>query len=581
MISSLKLKKLVDRIFSYLKNKYLFEKKVDLQTFEKVYESWNLVNDAADNISIGELSDCIINCNTFFSIIMPTYNSNTEWLGDAINSVLNQSYENWELCIVDDCSTIAEVQKTLKYYSSLDKRIKFLVRQTNGHISEASNDAISIANGEYIVLLDHDDLLHPHALKYVAAEISKKPDAKIIYTDEDKINEQGERTSPYFKPDFNIDLFLCQNFISHLGVYEKSTVLKVGGFRTEFNGSQDYDLALRVLSSIKHDQIIHIPKVLYHWRIHDQGTAKSIGVKSYAISSAYEASKEYSSKNKKNIQIKLNKKIEGFQEIAPKVIDLNVQIVLIIAGSLSLSSNLHQLYNYKGKYENLSIVEIVGIDDEHYYSNLSSVLERSAAMYYIVVDSSIVNLSIEDLDTMISNLERDDVGLVGGSQFYDGRMIAGGIVLGVGEGLPFSYYHVNAGKHDNGYYGRLTVQHRVLAVSCLLYGFSKKTYYEAGGFYDYKNLNELSYIDFCLRIHSIGLSILYLPRIQCDVSSDSVVGAVNPVRLIDGSELLVKELVIKWRPFFINDPFYNLNLTRKHPDFSVNFNSYKNKFLES
>ncbi|NOR87916.1 MAG: glycosyltransferase, partial [Bacteroidales bacterium] len=179
------------------------------------------------------------------SIVMPTYNSNTEWLSVAIESVRAQIYPHWELCIADDASTNNECKDLLRKYQKEDNRIRVVFRNQNGHISNASNSALETVNGDFVALLDHDDKLPEDALYWIAKTINEKPNSSLIYSDEDKFDKQGIRSDPYFKCDWNYSLFLSQNMISHLGVYKTSILKKIGGFRQGYEGSQDYDLALR------------------------------------------------------------------------------------------------------------------------------------------------------------------------------------------------------------------------------------------------------------------------------------------------------------------------------------------------
>ena len=209
------------------------------------------------------------------SIILPTYNTQPSHLQACIQSVQNQSYPYWELCICDDSSTEHYIKDILEEFRSKDSRIKITYRQKNGHICQASNDALKLAKGEFIALLDHDDLLSEDALYWVAQELQKRPLANLIYSDEDKIDDAGERSCPHFKPSFNIELLLSYNFISHLGVYRKGLIKQIGGFRNGLEGSQDYDLALRTILESSPNQIIHIPRVLYHWRIHPESTSSN------------------------------------------------------------------------------------------------------------------------------------------------------------------------------------------------------------------------------------------------------------------------------------------------------------------
>ncbi|MGC9079735.1 MAG: glycosyltransferase family 2 protein [Nanopusillaceae archaeon] len=229
----------------------------------------------------------------FFSIIMPVFNTQEELLKKAIDSVINQIYPNWELCIADDASTKHHIKDLLEEYAARDKRIKVVYRKKQGYISEASNSALEISSGEFIVLLDHDDEIPKHALYMVAVELNKYPDANIIFSDEDKIDENGIRFGPYFKSDFNYLLFLGQNMISHLGVYRTSLVKQVGGFRKGYEGAQDWDLALRISELIPENTIRHIPFILYHWRVIPTSTASGIDAKPYVREAQYKAISEH------------------------------------------------------------------------------------------------------------------------------------------------------------------------------------------------------------------------------------------------------------------------------------------------
>ena len=227
------------------------------------------------------------------SIVLPVYNTAEPFLRSALDSVLQQSYPNWELCIADDCSTEPHVRAILNDYAQRDPRIRLTYRERNGHISEASNSALALATGEWIAFFDDDDLLHPHALHFVAEAIASNPRAALIYSDEDKLDQYNERHSPYFKCDFNYELFLAHNMICHLGVYRRRLIEEVGGLRPGFEGAQDYDLALRVIERIASDQIIHLPRVLYHWRAHSGSTAATADAKPYACEAARRAIAEH------------------------------------------------------------------------------------------------------------------------------------------------------------------------------------------------------------------------------------------------------------------------------------------------
>ena len=227
------------------------------------------------------------------SVVMPTYNTDERLLRACIDSIMNQSYPHWEFCIADDNSPDARVREVLSEYAEKDCRIKTVFRKENGHISKATNSALEIVKGDFVALLDHDDELSKDALYCVAKALNDNPDAKIIYSDEDKIDENGRRYEPHFKCDWNRDLLYSQNYISHLGVYNAALLKEIGGFRTGVEGSQDYDLLLRAVAKIDDSQIVHIPHVLYHWRAIEGSTALEAGEKSYTTEAGIKALENY------------------------------------------------------------------------------------------------------------------------------------------------------------------------------------------------------------------------------------------------------------------------------------------------
>lgn len=224
------------------------------------------------------------------SVVMPVYNIDQIWLEKAIDSVNLQQYENWELCIVDDASTSPRIKGTLQSYADADERIRVCYLDKNLGIAGASNAALSLASGSYVALLDHDDELTPDSLQEVVSVISKRPDTDLIYTDEDKIDLDGMCSDPVCKPDWSPELFLTYNYLCHLIVCRKEIIDRAGGFRKGFDGSQDYDLLLRVTEIT--DKIVHIPKVLYHWRKLPGSAASRVDAKRYAFESSKKALRE-------------------------------------------------------------------------------------------------------------------------------------------------------------------------------------------------------------------------------------------------------------------------------------------------
>jgi hypothetical protein len=256
------------------------------------YEKWAVAFDRHTEESLKNLA--VLEHEFHFlptiSIVMPVYNTPEKWLVKAVESVRRQVYQKWELCIADDASPAPHVRPLLEQLAASDPRIKVTFRGQNGHISAASNSALELATGEYLALLDHDDELAPNALHEIVALLNAHPGTDLVYSDEDKIDEEGRRHEPYFKPDWLPDLFHAQNFISHLTVYRAPLVREAGGFRAGYEGSQDWDLALRVIERITDQQRIrHLPKVLYHWRAIPGSTAMMLSEKNYPLEAARRA----------------------------------------------------------------------------------------------------------------------------------------------------------------------------------------------------------------------------------------------------------------------------------------------------
>lgn len=227
------------------------------------------------------------------SVVMPVYNPPLDLLREAIASVQQQVYGHWELCIADDASSDGAVWTLLEALAESDSRIKAVRRPANGHISEASNSALALATGDFVALLDNDDLLPPDALFCIAETVRTRPTVQVIYTDEDKLDTLGRHFGPYFKPDWNYTLFLGHNLISHLGVYRRELLTAAGGFRKGLEGSQDYDLALRCIERVDAADIVHIPRVLYHWRAIEGSTALTTEAKPYTLHAAQQALEEH------------------------------------------------------------------------------------------------------------------------------------------------------------------------------------------------------------------------------------------------------------------------------------------------
>lgn len=264
------------------------------------YRQWVKINDEVNADTLPTLLQLYAQLprKPLISVIMPVYNAPLAWLDDAIESVRQQIYQEWELCIADDCSLDPEVRPYLEKKALEDARIKVTFRAINGHISAASNSAIDLAHGEFLALMDQDDLIPKNALLHVAECINQHPDAGLIYSDEDKVDSEGLREAPTRKPGWQRATLTQYNSISHLGVYRNDLVREIGGFQVGYEGSQDHDLALRCVERLSDAQIIHIPKILYHWRIHENSTAHMQAAKPYALTARNRAIRDHLERTK-------------------------------------------------------------------------------------------------------------------------------------------------------------------------------------------------------------------------------------------------------------------------------------------
>ncbi|RZD14051.1 MAG: glycosyltransferase [Candidatus Acidulodesulfobacterium ferriphilum] len=519
------------------------------------------------------------------SIIMPAYNTDREYLIKAIKSVINQTYPNWELCIADDASTEIHVKEILKYYKEKDERIKVIYRTENGHISKASNSALSLATGDYITLLDHDDELSEFALFFAVKEINEYPEAKLIYSDEDKIYYDGSRVSPYFKCDYNPDLFLSQNMISHLGVFKKSIVDEIGGFREGYEGSQDYDLALRFIDKIKYGEIRHIPRVLYHWGMGEGSTAVNIGNKLYAVSAARKAIQDHF--GRMNIKAKV---VEApLMPIWNRVIyDIEgghlVSIIIITHNGYQYLKDLIKSIFEKTSYKNFEIILINNSDDMQTleYLKLLNEHEKINVIYYNKPFnySKIINFAVKYADgeilvilnhdmkvinddwlrELVSHALRPEVGVVGAKLLYpDDTIQHAGVVV-----EQYRPMHVFSRLHgdDTGYAGRANLLQNYSAVTGACMALKKELYMKTGGMDE--NL-PIAYndIDFCIKLMQFGYFNVYTPYSVLYNYESKIRGYEDT----EEKKLRLKKemdyLKDKWGRLLERDFAYNINLSHE------------------
>lgn len=537
------------------------------------------------------------------SVIMPTYNSNPTWLQEAIESVINQVYPFWELCIADDASTNGATLELLENCQRSDSRINVVFRGKNGHISESTNSAISIASGEFLAFIDHDDLLTRDALFQVVSAINRHPEAALIYSDEDKMDRKGNFIDPYFKCDWNYSLFLSQNMISHLGVYRTAIVRKTGGFRTGFEGSQDYDMALRFIEQIRSDQIVHIPKVLYHWRIHKDSTSRGPETKVYSLDAGFSALSAHLQRTNTDAELlTLPSFYYRVKYRLPSVVPLVSVIIPTRNNKLLLEKCIASIIS-KTTYPNFEILIVNNNSDEpetlkyldeirltgkfrviddpspFNFSAINNRVARGAEGEFICLLNDDTEVITNDwLTEMVSIGSQPGVGIVGAKLYYpDNTLQHGGVILGIGGVAGHSHKYLP--RSERGYFGRISLIHELSAVTAACMLVRKSVYFEIGGF-DEENLTvAFNDIDFCLKVRNAGHKIIWTPFAELYHYESASRGDDQHSEKLKRFQKEVHFMIGKWEKFLANDPAYSPNLTLEKEDFSLAWPPRTNKIL--
>lgn len=521
------------------------------------------------------------------SIVMPVYNPDLAQLSSAIDSVRAQIYENWELCIADDASIDASVASILKQYASADSRIKVSFREHNGHIAACSNSALELATGEWVALLDQDDLLTEHALAVVAATIVEHPKAGLIYSDEDKIDESGARCSPFFKPDWNPELLLGQNYISHLGVYRRTLLREIGGFREGYEGAQDYDLALRCAEKLQPAQIKHIPRVLYHWRMVEGSVAAVAEAKPYAPKAARRAIADHL--QRRNIEAAVvpcpeNREWHRVIYDLPEPYPL-VSVVIPTRDQLALLQRCLASLREKTDYapieivivDNASIepethaflrdlakdarVQVLTDADEFNFSRLINRGARAARGEIL----ALVNNDIETntsgwLREMVSHAVRREVGAVGARLWYpDGTLQHAGVVLGL-HGVASHAFQRFPPQPVSPMNRTFVLSQNYSAVTAACMVLRKRIFDDVGGF-DENLPNNFNDVDFCLRLRERGWQIIWTP--YADLIHHESASRGRDFGPTEHAQLYREAVYMqeKWGEQLRRDPFYSPNLS--------------------
>ncbi|MDD2676563.1 MAG: glycosyltransferase [Methylacidiphilaceae bacterium] len=497
------------------------------------------------------------------SVVMPVFNSPKKWLQRAIDSVQEQLYSEWELCIADDGSTAAHIRPLLEENRERDSRVRVVFREGSGGIAGASNSAFALARGEWIVLLDHDDELPEEALYLVAREILRDPEVRLLYSDEDKIDEEGRRFSPYFKPDFSPDLLLSQNCINHLGVYQAELFRSLGGFRSGFDGSQDYDLALRFVEKLKPRQIRHIPRVLYHWRAIASSGAAREEAKPYAYEAARRAIRDHLERQGERAEVLPTRIPWGHRVRRSLPENLCVSLVLGVGGDpVGLRKAIEALRSGPARLEPELLVvgwpgeqgaegvRFLAPPEELTGPSLWNWAARQAKGEVLVLLKAPAEPKGEGwLAELVSQAARSEVGAVGPRLLApDGAVAEAGVVIGLDGSAEAAFQGWRS--ESIGYFGQAIQIRNPSAVSAGCLATRRAVWEECGGF-DEGYERDLWEIDYCLRLREKGHRTVFTPYAEL-------------VREESRRELLAcdrERFRERWREVIERDPAYNPNLS--------------------
>ena len=531
--------------------------------------------------------------NPKISVVIPVHNPNERHLRRAIESVLQQSYRNWELCIADDASDKEYVRTVIVKYRARDSRLSAVFQKTHGHIARTTNLALTLTTGDYIAFLDHDDELSPHALNEVVLALQAKPHLDIVYSDEDFLDPDGNRCTPHFKSDWNPYLLYSHNYVTHLCVYRSDLIARAGGMRVGFEGAQDYDLLLRCSQMTEASKIHHIPKVLYHWRMAEASTATDSGRKSYTHEAGKKALQDFFVRSNTPVNIE-SAGAENFYRVTFQTTASDPLVTLIVPtkdhvellercvdGMLGRTEykNIEILIVDNGSQEPETLqylediqerpsVRVVPLDEPFNYAricNFAAARARGEILGFVNNDVDVI--SADWLDEMVMLAKRPEIGCVGPKLLYaDDTIQHAGVILGLGGYAAHS--HRCFPRDSGGYFNRLKVRQNISAVTgaCLIVRAS--VYREVGGM-DEKLVVAYNDVDFCLQVVDAGYLNVFTPFALLYHFESKTRGYEDTAEKQARFKKEKNYLKRKWGGRIRLDPFYNPNLTHSREDFSI------------
>lgn len=566
------------------------------------YKAWVNQN-FPDFINIAKLRKLVDNLKEkpLISIIVPTYNTNPVFLRDCLDSVMAQVYENWELIIVDDASPDAKTRDIITSYAKHDKRIRYKFLMTNQHIAKATNVGINIAKGEFIGLLDHDDLLWPNALYEVVKAINDKHDVDFIYTDEDKIGEDRfDHFGPLFKPDWNPDFLHSVNYITHFSVIRTSLLKKIGGEKEDYNGAQDWDLIMRVTNETK--MIHHIPKILYSWRVHDDSTAKSIDAKPYVVNAQKRVLEDdlrrkgysgatvirdkkhkgywridYGLKNKPKVSIIIPSKNQYkvikrcINSIFQKSTYSNFEIIIVDTGS-NINKVLSWYKKIQANHSNLTVIEWPE-QPFSYARSCNEGAKHATGEIIIMLNNDTEVITPDWIEVLASEAQRPEIGAVGCLLFYPGihHIQHAGVGIGLGGVAANSFSMMTL--HDSmsqTQHLMIHTRHNITAVTAACLAIKKDVFELIGGF-DEKFRVTYNDVDLCLRLREKGYENLYTPYARLVHHESISLGLPEELSKRDTKEFRNAKamFVRRWKKYINHDPNLNPNLSKDNAKYEI------------
>lgn len=526
------------------------------------------------------------------SVIVPAYHTPELFLRQMIDSVLHQTYSNWELCIANASPDDVTMQYILKEYAEKDARIRVKDLEVNAGISENTNEALGMASGDFVGLLDHDDLLAPNALYEAALALEKDPQIDVLYSDEDKIRgEENEHFQPHFKPDFNLDLLRSNNYICHFFVARRSLIEKTGGFRPEFNGAQDYDFIFRCTDDA--GKVYHIPEILYHWRTHEASTADNPMSKMYAYEAGKRAIEEHLKRHGQTAEVSLKKNLGYYRVKYP--VQGNPPVSIIIPNkdekdSLKLcldsirkkttysnyeiiivenNSTTEEIFSYYRELEKEDHIHVITWNGEFNYSAINNFgVKHAKGELLLFLNNDVEVLSENWMEELVANTQRPEVGITGVRLLYpDGTVQHAGTVIGIG-GIA-GHMLVGLPGERSGYMNRAVTQMNYSAVTAACMMMKRSIFEKLGGFEE-KLAVAFNDVDLCLRTAADGHLIVYNPYVELRHYESRSRGAEDSEEKVRRFQSEIEFMRTRWEELLkTGDPYYNKNLSLSRWNYSL------------